>query len=142
MKRFFSLLLVLLTLSLPALAESELIYRTEDVELHLPASWSERILILPTPTGAAFYQKASYDTYMEGGIPGGGYLFTLAGSVNRSFEELPSFIYLGFCEESAMNYFLELPTDYPAYMEDEDIRTEWDDMHDMMRGIAQGAVVY
>ena len=141
MKRIISLVLVLLLVSLPALAEQELIYRTEDVELHLPASWSEHILILPTPTGATFYQKASYDKYMEEGIPGGGYLFSLAGSINRSFEELPSFIYLGFCEESAMNYFLELPTDYPAYMDDEDIRAEWDEMHDMMRGIAQGAVI-
>ena len=40
MKRIISLVLVLLLVSLPALAEQELIYRTEDVELHLPASWS------------------------------------------------------------------------------------------------------
>ena len=140
MKRILMLTLILLLASLPALAEAELIYRTEDVELHLPGSWSGKILILPTANGATFYQKASYDKYMEEGIPGGGYLFSLGGSVNRSFEELPSFIYLGFCEESAMNYYLELPTDYPAYMDDE-TRAEWDDMHDMMRGIAQGAVI-
>lgn len=141
MKRFLCMLLVILTLSLPALAESELVYRTEDVELHLPASWNERILILPTPTGATFYQKASYDRFMEEGLTGGGFLFSLEGSVDHSFEELPSFIYLGFCEQSAMNYFLELPTDYPAYMDDE-IRAEWDDMHNMIRGIAQGTVVH
>ena len=126
---------------MPALAESELIYRTEDVELHLPGSWAEKILIQPTLNGATFYQKASYDKFMEEkGLPGGGYLFTLGGCVNSDFENLPSFIYLGFCEDSAMNYYLELPTDYPAYMDDE-IRAEWDDMHKMMRGIAQGAVI-
>lgn len=140
MKRFLAIFLLLAILSVPALAESELIYRTEEVELHLPGSWAEKVLILPTLNGATFYQKASYDKYMEEGIPGGGYLFTLAGSVNSDFENLPSFIYLGFCEDSAMNYYLELPTDYPAYMDDE-IRAEWDDMHKMMRGIAQGAVI-
>lgn len=60
--------------------------------------------------------------------------------MNSAFENLPSFIYLGSCEDSTMNYYLELPTDYPAYMDD-DIRAEWDDMHKMMRGIAQGAVI-
>lgn len=141
MKRFIVLLLTLAIMALPALAEPELVYRTEDVELHLPAAWAERILILPTPTGAAFYQKASYDKYLEeSGIEGGGYLFTLGGCVNNDFEDLPSFIYLGFCEDSAMNYYMELPTDYPAYMDDE-IRAEWDSMHNMMRGIAQGAVI-
>lgn len=140
MKRFLLIALLILLVALPACAEAELIYATEDVELRLPGSWTEKILILPTPTGAAFYQKASYDRFMEEGIPGGGYLFSLGGSVNRSFENLPSFIYLGFCEDSAMNYYMELPTDYPAYMDDE-IRAEWDDMHKMMRGIAQGAVI-
>lgn len=140
MKRILVILLLIAIISMPALAESELIYRTEDVELHLPGSWAEKVLILPAINGATFYQKASYDKYMEEGIPGGGYLFTLGGCVNSDFEHLPSFIYLGFCEDSAMNYYLELPTDYPAYMDDE-ICAEWDDMHNMMRGIAQGAVI-
>ena len=141
MKRFLAVLLLLAFVSLPALAEAELVYRTDDVELHLPAFWAGKVLILPSLNGATFYQKASYDKYMEEkGIPGGGYLFTLGGCVNSDFKDLPSFIYLGFCEESVMNYYLELPTDYPAYMDDE-IRAEWDDMHNMTRGIAQGAVI-
>lgn len=141
MKRFLILFIALLLVALPALAEQELIYRTEDVELHLSASWSERILILPTATGAAFYQKASYDRYMEEGIDGGGFLFSLGASVNNSYEDLESYIYLGLSENSAMHYIMVLPTDYPAYMEDE-IREEWDAMNAAMRGIAQGAVVY
>mgnify|MGYP007102075692 CR=1 FL=1 len=141
MKRFLILFLTLLLIALPALAEQELIYRTEDVELHLPASWSEKVLILPTVTGASFYQKASYDRYMEEGIEGGGFLFSLGASVNNSYEDLESYIYLGLSESSAMHYFLVLPSDYPAYMEDE-IREEWDAMQAAMRGIAQGAVMY
>lgn len=140
MKRILAILLLLAILSVPALAEAELVYRTEDVELHLPGAWAEKILILPDINGATFYQKASYDKYMEEGLSGGGFLFSLGGSVNRSFEELPSFIDLGFCEDSAMHYYLVLPTDYPPYMEEE-IRAEWDSMQDMVRGIAQGAVI-
>lgn len=142
MKRIVALFLVILVFaSLPAFAVEELIYRTEDVELHLPASWTDKILILPTITGATFYQKASYDRYMEEGIPGGGYLFSLGACVNNSYEELEHYIYLGLSENSAMHYFMELPSDYPAYMEDE-IREEWDAMYASMRGIAQGSVVY
>ena len=140
MKRVILIALLILVLAMPALAEAELIYRTDDVELHLPASWADKILILPDLNGATFYQKASYDRFMEDGLSGGGFLFSLGGSVNRSFEELPSYIYLGFCEDSAMNYFLDLPTDYPPYMEEE-IRAEWDEMENMVRGIAQGAVI-
>lgn len=141
MKRFLAVLLVLFLFSaLPAFAVEELIYRTENVELHLPASWSERILILPTPTGATFYQKDSYDRYLEDGIPGGGYLFSLGASVNRSFEELEQYIYLGFSYKSAMHYYMQLPSDYPAFMDDE-IRQEWDAMFASVRGIAQGAVI-
>ena len=140
MKRAIFIILLIFALALSALAETELVYRTEDVDLHLPASWKGKVLILPTPTGAAFYQKASYDRFLEEGIPGGGFLFALDGCVNSDYQDLPSFIYLGFCEDSAMNYYIELPTDYPAYM-DEAIRAEWDDMHGKLRGIAQGAVI-
>lgn len=140
MKRLVVILLLIAIVSLPALAEAELIYRTEDVELRLPASWSEKIMIVPTLSGASFYQKASYDKYMEEGIPGGGFLFSLGASVDSSFENLDEFIYLGFCEQSAMNYYLDLPTDYPAYMEEE-TRAEWDAMHAAIQGIAQGAVI-
>ncbi|MBQ3270306.1 MAG: leucine-rich repeat domain-containing protein [Clostridia bacterium] len=142
MKKILAILLLLAMMAMPALAEAELVYRTDDVELHLPAAWAGKVLVLPALNGAAFYQKASYDRYLEEeGIAGGGYLFALGGSVDSSFEGLPSFIYLGFCEDSAMNYYLDLPTDYPAYMDDDEIRTEWDHMHDMIRGIAQGAVI-
>lgn len=143
MKRTIALLTALIclfALAAPALAEPELIYTTEDVELHLPASWVGRLLILPTANGAAFYHKESYDRYMEEGIPGGGFLFSLNGNVNGDFTGEEDYIYLGFCESSAMNYYLSLPSDYPAYME-EGVREEWDEMYRAIEGIAQGAVI-
>lgn len=144
MKRFAALLIAVIAsiaLAVPALAEPELVYYTEDLELHLPASWIGNVLIVPSANGASFYQKASYDRYMEKGLSEGGFLFSLGASVNSDFSEQENYIYLGFSEKSAMNYFLSLPTDYPAYNED-GVREEWDAMHAAIRGIAQGAVIY
>ena len=134
-------ILCLALAAVPAMAEPELVCYFEDIELHLPAGWTGSVLMLPTATGAAFYQKASYDRYMQDGLEGGGFLFSLGACVNNSYQELPSYIDLGLSERSAMHYYLELPTDYPAYMED-DIRAEYDAMHAQIRGIAQGAVLY
>ena len=145
MKRTFALMLALILClalaAVPAMAEPELVCYLEDVELHLPASWAGRVLMLPTINGATFYQKDSYNRFMQDGLEGGGFLFSLGACVNNSYQELPSYIDLGFSERSAMHYFLDLPTDYPAYMED-DIRAEYDAMLAQVRGIAQGAVLY
>ena len=75
--------------------------------------WYQNTIVISTERGAAFYHKASYNAYAAEGLEGGR-LFTLGASVNSSFEELPSFIYIGFDEEEAMNYYAELPTDYQA----------------------------
>ena len=145
MKRTFALILALIfclaLAAVPAMAEPELVCYFEDVELHLPASWAGKLLMLPTATGATFYQKASYDRYMQDGLEGGGFLFSLGACVNNSYQELPSYIDLGLSQRSAMHYYLQLPTDYPAYMQD-DIRAEYDAMQSQVRGIAQGAVLY
>ncbi len=145
MKRTFALILALIfclaLAAVPAMAEPELVCYFEDVELHLPASWAGKLLMLPTATGATFYQKASYDRYMQDGLEGGGFLFSLGACVNNSYQELPSYIDLGLSQRSAMHYYLQLPTDYPAYMQD-DIRAEYDAMQAQVPGIAQGAVLY
>ena len=145
MKRTFALMLALILClalaAVPAMAEPELVCYFEDVELHLPASWAGRVLMLPTINGATFYQKDSYNRFMQDGLEGGGFLFSLGACVNNSYQELPSYIDLGLSQRSAMHYYLELPTDYPAYMQD-DIRAEYDAMNAQIRGIAQGAVLY
>ena len=90
-------------------------------------NWYQNTIVISTERGAAFYHKASYNAYADEGMEGGR-LFTLGASVNSSFEELPSFIYIGFDEEEAMNYYAELPTDYQAYMGDEAVRAEYDEL--------------
>lgn len=146
MKRLFIVLLALSLLALPALAEAaqtgpfdytkdiledgSLIFYFEDLSLTLPVDWAGKLLVLPDENRVNFYQAASYEKYLEEGLEGGGFLFSLGASVNTGFaEDLPSFQYLGFSERSMMNYFLETPSDYPAWTEDADIRAEWDEMY-------------
>jgi len=155
MKRIVALLLALLALALPALAEpmstfdytddiledGSLIYYFPEISLRLPADWRGKVMAIQEESGASFYQIASYDKYQAEGIDGGGFLFQLGASVNGSFSQLPAFEYLGFSERSNMNYFLVLPTDYPAYNEP-DIRAEYDAMYAELDFVAANAEVY
>jgi len=155
MKKMFSLLIALLLIALPALAEpmSNLdytddllpdgspIYYFPELSLTLPADWNGKVMAVAEEGRTAFYQRASYEKYQEEGIEGGGFLFALGACVDRSFSELPAFKYIGFSEQSAMNYFLELPSDYPAYTDDA-IRAEYDAMHAQIDWVAEHAVIY
>ena len=155
MKRLTALLLALLLLAPPALAEpmsyldytddiledGSPIYYFPELSLKLPPEWQGRVIALRQDNGTAFYQKASYDRYQAEGLDGGGRLFTLGCSVNGSFSRLPAFEYLGFSEASSLNYYLELPTDYPAYFED-GIRAEYDAMAAQIGEVVQGVAFY
>ena len=109
------------------LEDGSLIYYFEELSLRMPADWRGKLTVVQHQSGVSFYQKASNDKYREEDIWTGGFLFQLGASVNQSFTYLPSFRYLGFSEQSAMNYYLRLPTDYPAY-NDPEIRAEYDKM--------------
>lgn len=109
------------------LEDGSLIYYFQELSLQLPAGWRGSVMAIQDERGTGFYQKASYEKYQAEGLKNGGFLFSLGASVNQSFTQLPSFRYLGFSEASCMNYYLQLPTDYPAYNEP-DIRAEYDKM--------------
>ena len=155
MKRIFALMIALMLIALPALADAmqpfdytddiledgSLAYYFQDLMLKLPGDWAGKLMVVSDDSGVSFYQKASYDAYLEEGLEGGGFLFRLGACVNRSFTELPAYAYLGFSEQSVMNYFLELPSDYPAYMEDS-IRAEYDAMNGQIDFIVQNVEFY
>ena len=154
MKRLFAMLLALLLLALPWMAAADgleftaapqedgsLILYFDDLSLTLPAGWGDKALAIPGDGGLSFYQRESYERYQAEGIEGGGFLFSLGASVNGSFSQLPAFEYLGYSEDSAMNYYLALPTDYPAYNE-ESVRAEYDKMLAQVDAIARSAVFY
>ena len=157
MKRLIALLLalVLFLFALPALAEpmsyldytddiledGSPIYYFPELSLRLPADWRGKVMALRHDGSTAFYQTASYEKYRAEGLDGGGFLFSLGCSVNGSFSQLPAFEYLGFSEESYLNYYLELPTDYPAYNEPA-IRAEYDAMHAQIDYVVQNARLY
>ena len=155
MKRITAILLALMMFALSALAEpmslldytddiledGSPIYYFPELSLKLPADWQGKVMAMPEAGRTAFYQIASYEKYRDEGIDGGGFLFALGASVNGSFSQLPAFRYLGFSEESSMNYYLELPSDYPAYFEDA-IRAEYDAMAAQIDEVAQGVSFY
>ena len=117
-------------------------YFDQGVLITLDENWYQNTIVKTSDSGAAFYQKASYDAWAEEGLEGGK-LFTIGASVNTSFSELPSFEYIGFDEDSCMNYYAELPTDYQAYMGDEAVRAEydalWAEVKDVIAGIRIGS---
>ncbi len=111
------------------------------VTVTLDENWYQNTFVKTGDSGASFYHKASYDAYAAEGVEGG-LLFTLGASVNSSFQELPQFVYIGFDEETVMNYYAEIPTDYQAYMGDENIRAQYDTLfagvEDVIAGIRIG----
>ena len=159
MKRRIAMLLTLLTVlllsAMPAFSEAMSvfdytddiledgcpIYYFPEISLKLPVNWNGKVMAIKGEKGTSFYQTASYEKYQEEGIDGGGFLFMLGASVNSSFSELPSFEYVGFCEDSAMNYYLMLPTDYPAYDEPA-IRAEYDAMACQIDYVVAHADIY
>ena len=133
--------------------ESEMKQSFMEVEMVMKKKWMVLMTLTMSLTaaivktsdrGATFYQKASYDAYEKEGMEGGR-LFTIGASVNSSFSELPSFEYIGFDEDSCMNYYAELPTDYQAYMGDASIQAEydalWSQVKDVIAGIRIGSEI-
>ena len=117
-------------------------YFDQGVLVTLDENWYRNTIVKTSDRGAAFYHKASYDAWEKEGLEVGR-LFTIGASVNTSFSELPSFEYIGFDEDSCMNYYAELPTDYQAYTGDEEICGEydalWSEVKDVIAGIRIGS---
>jgi|GEM_PF-2866381 len=150
MKKLLLCMLSLLLFALPALADlgfreeglpdGSTVLHFDGLDMTLPAGWEEKVLMIDGETGLSFYHAASYKKYLEEGIEGGGYLFTLNASREGSFSELPAFKYLGFSENAAMNYYMALPSDYPAWMGDDAIRAEYDKLFAQVDTIAVSVI--
>ena len=159
MKRLIALLIVLLIAVMPsAMMETEgfspfdfhvkytangkyIVYEFPDIMLYIPIEWMDGITVEQTDTGAAFFQTASYDKFLEDGLPKGGFLFKLRASEDESFRERPEYEYIGFSENAGLHFYLSLPSDYQAYVYDPEIRAEYDDMHKQISDIASTAKI-
>ena len=154
MKRMLVLLIFALALAMPALAEQPfspydhitgrsgggryLYYDFPDISLNLPIEWDGHITVEQTDTGVFFYQTASLEKYQEEGVPGGGFLFALCASADEGFRELPAFEYLGYSPNAGLHFYLQLPSDDPAYPGDA-MRREYDAMAGDIPGVVQMA---
>ena len=124
MRRILSALLIILLLSLPAMAEQSfspydyvtgsvgggryLYFDFPDISLYLPASWEGRFVVEQDDYGVAFYQTASYDKYLEDGLEGGGFLFRLGASEDESFRDLLAYEYLGYSENAGLHFLVKV----------------------------------
>ncbi len=156
MKRLITLLLILLISIMPAVAEFTpyeyhimytanghyIVYDFPDVMLYIPIEWENAITVEQTDSGVAFFQTASYDKFLEDGLPKGGFLFKLRASEDESFRELPEYEYIGFSENAGLHFYLSMPSDYEAYVYDDDIRAEYDAMNKQISGIAEMAKIH
>lgn len=99
------------------LEDGSLTYEFEEVGITLPADWKGKVRISIKDNEAIFYHNASREKWIEEYGCDGGKLFTLGYSVNKDFSNYDEISYIGFSEETMMNYFLILPTDLQGYME-------------------------
>ena len=149
-------LLLALSLTIPATAESftpydyqimhtaddhSVVYAFPDITLIIPINWETAATVEQSENGIAFYQTASLEKYREQGLEGGGFLCELCASEDEDFRELPAYRYLGYSESAGLHFYLVVPSDYPAYMEDEAIRAEYDEMHGQIDSIVEKAQI-
>lgn len=108
-------------------ADGTYAYAFSRVKVSMDKDWYQKTRVVLENDGstASFYHEGSYSAYAAEGQTGG-LLFAIGASVNTDFQSLPHFIWLGFDEEEAMNYYARLPTDYQAYPGDEAVREEYD----------------
>ena len=121
------------------LSDGSLIYYFEEVAVTLLADWQGKIQIETTDNSATFYHKASHEKWQEKYGQEGGKLFTLSCTVNHDFQELPDFTYIGFSDQSVMNYFMIFPTDFQAYTDDSAIAAEFQQMNTEIDFVKQHA---
>ena len=121
------------------LVDGSLIYYFKELAITLPADWKGKFDIEINGNNATFYHKASREKWRASNGTDGGKLFTLSCSVNDDFAELPDFSYIGFSDESAMNYFMIFPTDVQAYMDDNTIAEEFQQMNSEIDFVKENA---
>ena len=113
-------------------------YFTEGLTVTMSEEWYQKTRVTIDEGGATFRHRDSYNQYAKEGLDGGK-LFTIKASVNTDFQELPSYEFLGFDEESCMNYFVIFPTDFQGYADDPAVSAEyqslWDGVEEVVAGI-------
>lgn len=99
----------------------------EDVQVLLPADWSGRCQMAASDESVSFYQTKSRQLYTKDfGYPNGGWLFSICFSSELDFLEHPSYQPLGQVDDGY--YYMTFPTDFQAYVDDEEALAEFQEM--------------
>lgn len=109
--------------------DGTMLYNFEDVSLTIPAYWIGKVKVSIKDNSVIFYHKASQENWMKNyGFVEDGKLVTLLYSADRDFSDYDDLSYIGFSENSAMNYVLIFPTDVQGYTDDKAV---FDEFHEL-----------
>ena len=92
----------------------------------MPEEWYQNTVAKAYENRVTFCHKDSYDKWAEEGLENGGILFTVACSEDEDYNDLYEMTYIGFDEETKLNYYATKPTDYQAYCGDPEVKAEYD----------------
>ncbi len=111
--------------------EKNIIIDFPEVEARIPADWSGKCQVETKGMEAAFYHKKSRELYKEKeDYDNGGWMFSICFSEDESYLDFPSCETIGSTGDGY--YYLMLPTDVQAYLEDEAAYTEYQEMSEDM----------
>ena len=98
-----------------------------EVEVTLPVAWTDKYDIFSHDTYALFCHRDSCRLWAETrGIEESGVLFSLNVSQGTDYTNLPSYMDIGTGTKG--NYFMAFPTDLQAYVQDEAVAAEYEEM--------------
>ena len=97
-----------------------------EVEVTLPVAWTDKYDIYPHDTYALFCHRDSCRLWAEQGVAESGVLFSLNVSQDKDYTNLPSYMDIGTGAQG--NYYMAFPTDVQAYVEDEAVAAEYEEM--------------
>lgn len=109
--------------------EKNIVINFPEVEAVIPADWSGKCQVETKGMEAAFYQKKSRELYKENeDYDNGGWMFSICFSEDEDYLDFPSCETIGSTGDGY--YYLMLPTDVQAYVEDETAYTEYQEMYE------------
>lgn len=103
-------------------------YFEQGITVTMPEEWYQNTFIKTNGDKVTFYHKNSYEKWAEKGHENGGRLFTIGYSVNWDFKDLDEMTYIGYDEETMLNYYAYKPTDCQGFGTDQEIYTEYNEL--------------
>ena len=90
--------------------------------------WYNDTFVRAEGSKVTFFHKDSNSGLASAGYSGGGRLFSICTSPDKDYEIIPDYTDIGYREADGLYYYAVFPTDYQAYMRDDDVRARYDEL--------------